>query len=487
MWNRCQVFSSFFFRYPISSWLIRLRASCECFQQRHPIFLCGLYWLAGITSRGHPECSALILIFLGMFLPRNPKQWLPLASAWIISLMLTPAPFLHDGPISGTFVIHHAGGQGTYYGEALCIQTPCGKRAHHLSCQILSESRLELKKVYELEGTLHHTSQIVFKSNACYKEIPRSRFYIMKEKCRESSCHFLNHRFPSSEVGPFASSLLLGTPLPQNLRDLFRQKGLSHLFAISGWHFSLCATTLWMLCALLPLKIKKILSFIVLTSLACIFPMSPSVWRSWISVTLLCFSWCFSGSCSGLNRLGAGFILCSIFFSPFSPTFVLSFLATLGILLFFPKIFSFLYTPWTQFLSPFWLYPIRYLAMTLAISLSAQLFIVLPIMQYFGSLPLEGLLYNLIVPFTILPIIVFLIATIILPCCSPITEALIQGFLSHPWLHNPNILKTLSFAPVPPWMLTLASLILFFIGILRTNVSPYASISATSYRFIETL
>nr|CRI42163.1 hypothetical protein BN1224_DC9_AE_00270 [Chlamydia pneumoniae] len=274
MWNRCQVFSSFFFRYPISSWLIRLRASCECFQQRHPIFLCGLYWLAGITSRGHPECSALILIFLGMFLPRNPKQWLPLASAWIISLMLTPAPFLHDGPISGTFVIHHAGGQGTYYGEALCIQTPCGKRAHHLSCQILSESRLELKKVYELEGTLHHTSQIVFKSNACYKEIPRSRFYIMKEKCRESS-----------------------------------------------WHFSLCATTLWMLCALLPLKIKKILSFIVLTSLACIFPMSPSVWRSWISVTLLCFSWCFSGSCSGLNRLGAGFILCSIFFSPFSPTF----------------------------------------------------------------------------------------------------------------------------------------------------------------------
>ncbi len=405
----------------------------------------------------------------------------------MIPLVITPTPFIHDGLVSGTFVIHHEGRRGAYYGEALSIQTPCGKRAHHLSCQILSESCLELKKVYQLEGTLHHTSQIVFKSNACYKEIPRSSLYMMKEKCQETCWHYLNNIFPSSEVGAFASSLLLGTPLPKDLQDFFRQKGLSHLFAISGWHFSLSASILSMLFALLPLKIKKILSFILLTSLAYLFPFSPSVWRAWISSTLLCFSWCFSGSCSGLNRLGIGFVVCSIFFSPFSPAFVLSFLATLGILIFFPIISSFLYNPWTLFLSPFWLRPIRYLSMTLAVSISAQLFIILPIMQFFGKLPLEGLLYNLIVPFTVLPIIFLLLVTIILPCLAPMTEVLVKGLFSHPWLQNPNILITLSFPPVPPWILTLSSLILLLIGILRTKVTHNSLVSITAHRFIETL
>ncbi|SPN73214.1 Competence protein [Chlamydia serpentis] len=451
------------------------------------MFLCGLYWLAATVCRSHPGCSALILIFLGIFLPRNPKQWVPLAIAWIIPLILTFAPFTHKGLVSGTFVIHRKAWQGIYYGEALSIKSPCGKRARYIACQILSESQLEPKKTYQLQGTLHHTSQIVFKSNACCKEIPKSRLFIIKDACEEASKHFLKNAFYSSEVQAFASSLLLGAPLPKNLQDLFRKKGLSHLFAISGWHFSLCASTLWILFGFFPLKIKNILIFILLTSLTVIFPVSPSVWRAWISTSLLCFSSYFSGCCSGLNRLGLGFMLCSIFFSPFSPSFVLSFLATLGILIFFPILYSFLYTPWTLVLSPFWLRPIRYLASTLAISISAQIFIILPIMHFFGKLPLDGLIYNLIIPFTVLPMIFLLLASLIFPFLVPMTEIFVHKFLANPWLQTPNILTTISFPPVAPWILTLISLVVFFFGVLCSKCSPNPLVPTNTYYLIESL
>ncbi|ANH78194.1 ComEC/Rec2 family competence protein [Candidatus Chlamydia sanziniae] len=472
-----QNFSSFFSCYPLGSWLTQLRITCQYFQEKHPTFLCALYWLAGILARTHADCCILILVFLHPFLPRNPKQWFPLGLCWLVPLLISSPPFSHEGSASGIFKVSYKGWGKTYYGEAIYLSTPCGKQTRHLSCKILSSLHLEPKKTYHLQGTLYHTSQNVFKSNSCYKEIPKSKFITTKEKLRETTSHYLISLFDSSQTGKFVSSLLLGTPLPKDLQELFRNKGLSHLFAVSGWHFSLFSSIFWVFFSFFPIKIKNFVSFVILTSLTLLFPTSPSVWRAWIALSFLYFSTYSSGTCSGLNRLGLGFIFCSLFFSPFSPGFALSFLATLGILLFFPILHTFFYTPWALLIaSPFWLHLIRYLMTIFAISLSAQIFLWLPLMYFFRSFPLDGIIYNLIFPLIMLPTIALILTTVIFPSLAPLTHRVISWVISNPWMSRPNLLVSVSFPPVSPWQLTLISSVLFFLGLAFTK-SSFSGIS----------
>lgn len=123
---------------------------------------------------------------------------------------------------------------------------PCGQKHRHVPCTILVDAHLELNKKYHLKGTtLNHTSRIIFKSNGCYKEIQPSRIALLHHKLRETCHRRILNLFSSRESGSFASSLLLGTPLPKHLKDIFKKKGLAHIFAISGWHFSLCASLLF--------------------------------------------------------------------------------------------------------------------------------------------------------------------------------------------------------------------------------------------------
>ncbi|WP_201456771.1 ComEC/Rec2 family competence protein [Chlamydia sp. 17-3921] len=470
---------TFSFPFPkiLKSWTTYGKTKCQNFQQKHPLFLCALYWLAGTIARTYPDCGALILLFLCPFFSYNLKERTLQGLCWLIPLLITPpVQSFHEGFVSGTFRIHHACQENVYYGEALNLYTLCGKTLYNLPCKILSKSYLEPKRTYLLKGTLHHTPQIIFKSNASNHELSKPKPLTIKERLRKLCFLRLQNRFSKENSKAFVLSLILGFPLPKDLSLLFRSKGLSHLFAISGWHFSLFASVLELFLSIFTLKTKKFISFVVLTLLMSVLPFSPSVWRAWISISLFCLSPYFLGSCSGLNRLGLGFLICSQFFPIISPAFALSFLATLGIQLFFFPIYSFLYTPWTILFSPFWLRPIRYLLSVISVSLSVQIFLFLPLIQFFGSFVLDGLIYNLFFPLLLLPLIVLILSSIIIPLLVPFTETIISWLLAHPWLHRTEILSPLSFSsPLSPRFLTLISLTLFILGVFLTKTTSTKS------------
>nr|WP_238374157.1 ComEC/Rec2 family competence protein [Chlamydia caviae] len=246
---------------------------------------------------------------------------------------------------------------------------------------------------------------------------------------------------------------------------------------MSGWHFSLFASALFFLFGSLPTKIKYFLALSILSGLTLLFPWSPSVWRAWISLALICLSPFSSGYCSSLNRLGIGCILCSLVFSPLSPAFSLSFLATLGILLFFPHLFRFFFIPWKE-IAPGYLLPlIRYFFSALSIAFASQIFLFFPAVNFFQSFPLEGLIYNLFFPLIILPLFSLILLSLILPFAAPMTKFCISWIISHPLLHSPNVLTSLELTPLSPEKLTLIFIFLFFLGERREKTTENPSLT----------
>lgn len=455
-------------------WWLRLLHSCACFQQQNPLLICALYWLSGILARSHPLCSGTLLCTLCLFTSNNAKKQIILGVLWSLSLLTHSDRAPHPASTaSGEFLIKY-GKNTTYHGQAISLTYPCGKHYVNLPCTITTQSPLEVNKKYNLQGeTLDHTSQLIFKSNNYHQEIHPKKIAALHQKIRAASHRAIINLFSSPRAQSFASSLILGMPLSPELKDIFKNKGLSHLFAISGWHFSLFAWIVFLCLRPFPARVKHSLTLLILTLLTLIFPFSPSVWRSWISYALICLSPFFPGQCSSLSRLGIGFILCSFFFSPFSPDFALSFLATLGILLFFPHIFRFFYTPWQQITPPYLLPIFRYLWGSLSLTISAQSFLILPMLYFFGSIPLEGLLYSPLFSLLTPPLFFLILLSLCLPFLSSFTELCISLLLSFPPLHHPNLLISLSFPPPSPFPFTLLLIFLFIFGVFLKKSSSF--------------
>lgn len=280
----------------------------------------------------------------------------------------------------------------------------------------------------------------------------------------------LMSRFSDTQCADFASSLILGTPLPESLSFLFRQKGLAHIFVVSGWHFSLFFLFISYLITPIAFRYRPYVMLISFAILAYILPWTPSVCRVWISYSLYCLSLFTQGQASNLNRLGFSAIICSLFFSPMSPSFVLSFLATLGILLFYSPLLCFLTSSWILFIPPFWKKISLLFISPFILSLASQLFIYIPSLIFFRVFHLDGLLMNLFFPLIITPIFFLIILSLFIPPLAIFTQASIRWILALPVLHTPNILISLQFTSKNILNFTSFSLILFSLGVLLQRI-----------------
>ncbi len=178
--------------------------------------------------------------------------------------------------------------------------------------------------------------------------------------------------------------------IPQPIKENFQTSGMSHLLAVSGMHVSYVMMLMSLVFSKIVGKrgsyyfcIMGILFYMFLTGL------SLSVVRAGCMAILGMLAFLFSKRASSINHLmvsGLGIIVFHPF-AIFDLGFLLSFLGTLGILVFSQDI--------SQFLSR-WI-PSAWVAQTLSVSMAAQLLLI-PIMTiYFHQLSLVSLLANLFV------------------------------------------------------------------------------------------
>ncbi|AAF39448.1 ComEC/Rec2 family competence protein [Chlamydia trachomatis] len=476
----------------LSSLWIRLLNSCSVFQRQHPFFIGGAYWFAGILAHEAPICCALLIVALHPFIPKYcvktlfffflcfgcPLLFSPFGTSTSNKQFTVPASKIRvdKGPASGYFLVKKTGNRA-YSSIALSLETENKHFYQDLPCSLVSSTPLNEQTIYHLQGIISKSSYpITFRvsnliektalSAPKLKNNPFSFFPIFKENFRKSLHKKLINLFPNQDIGRFSSSLILGTPLPYKQKELFKSKGLSHLFSVSGWHFSLFANVLFFVLGDIPPKKRGLLVMFLLSLLNLVFPTSPSVFRSWFSSILFCLAPFSIGYCSSLNRLGISFICCSLIFPLSSPALILSFLATLGILFFYTPLLRFFYSPWKLLFGNRWfLFPIRFLFTTLSISIAAQLFIIFPMIRMFKILPLDGLIYNLFYPTLVVPIFLLIPLSFFIPLLSRFSESYIAWILTLNCLHAPNILISLTSAPLSLEWISLFSILLFYLGV----------------------
>lgn len=162
------------------------------------------------------------------------------------------------------------------------------------------------------------------------------RFYI-KEKLKS----WVKQRISQPASASLLSGLVTGDFDDKSLLMDFSQLGLSHLLAISGFHFTLIAAILgYFIKPFLSVKKRSIVLLLVLGIYCAFLGVAPSIMRAFITLFIFLLCPLLESASKGENSLGACLIVLLIIdpFSALSAGFILSFLATAAILIFFPLI-----------------------------------------------------------------------------------------------------------------------------------------------------
>ena len=263
------------------------------------------------------------------------------------------------------------------------------------------------------------------------------------------------------------------TMMSPDLSRLFRDAGIFHLIAISGFNVAVVISILIFIIGWTPIpRAMKIIIIIGAIWLYLDFVgYIPSLFRAVVMSTALLSTFLFQKKSSPLNALGLSGIVWLIMapFTLFSPSYQLSFGATLGILL--------LYKPLSRFtpvcpLVPLEKYFLKPLFSSLWVSL-ASFFGTLPMLVYsFGSIALFGLFANLFAVMLMAVVLWTFIAAMALQALLPplatiaifFTEQTLKLLLwtsSWVWLVPGSVIKTGTITP--EWYLLY---VLFFIALL---------------------
>ena len=234
--------------------------------------------------------------------------------------------------------------------------------------------------------------------------------------------------------------------IPREIYKLFTDTGTLHLLAISGSNVALVVFVFFGLFRLLrvPYRVSLVMVFPLILIFSFVTGNQPSVVRASIMTSLFLLSLLIERERDILN-LWALAALVILFINPstlFDVGFQLSFMATLGLILWVPKLERLLLSGFRNRLLK------SYVALPFFVSLSAQVFTYPITAYYFNNVSLYSLFANLlIVPLTGLVVMVGVISAIL----SLLSLKLSLLFTSFNWLGLDLILRILSFFSSLPY------------------------------------
>lgn len=247
------------------------------------------------------------------------------------------------------------------------------------------------KCIVSVYGELH-SEKVGEKEKDFYYYILNLKFTCFKK---------LSEYLYNDSLGVSTGMLFGGTDYISNeTKSAFRQSGVAHLLAVSGLH-----TSLWCGLFLNVLKLFKvkerfsnIVAIFILLILSVISGFTPSVVRASFMMGLTLIAPIFKKHSDSTNSLGlsAGIIILVNPYSLYSPSFYLSFLATLGVVL-SSKYFYALNPLYNKFNTPEILKRIiNFIYTSVLISVFATFFTLPASVYYFGVISIISPLTNLL-------------------------------------------------------------------------------------------
>ena len=260
-----------------------------------------------------------------------------------------------------------------------------------------------------LRGSIDTDEEIVISEQ---REKPLYYYALM---IRSSMTDIINSELSPERAG-FVRALLLGdkTGLTADQSEAFRKAGISHIIAVSGFHLSVLTQLMMLVLYFLTLKRKRaasLLCTVFVFMYMAVVGFSPSIVRAGIMQILFLMSEAIIAKTDSLNSLGlAALIIC--FRNPYSavdPSFLLSFSATLGIILCSERMKTALIENLRPMKEGSRLYfskakkriapAAKSVISVVTVTISAMLFTTPIMLIYFKSFAVYSLLFNLLVSF----------------------------------------------------------------------------------------
>jgi ComEC/Rec2-related protein len=183
--------------------------------------------------------------------------------------------------------------------------------------------------------------------------------------------------------------------LSEEIKQKFRKSGIYHLLAISGLHAAILTAAAFAFLFLIPVNnnIKRSAVIVILWLYQLFIGWQPSLLRATIMASMMIAAFLYEKKQYTLQSLGiAGTVI--LFLSPaalFSPGFQLSFAATAGIVMLYPRLATFK----AGFGSPFIQALTGHLYTSFSISLCGFLFTAPVLIYHFGTVSFFGLIANI--------------------------------------------------------------------------------------------
>lgn len=416
-------------------------------------------------------CTSLALVALFLTAPKRYYLYLLLLIPFaLFAFMRSSSP--QAGPGTAHFVPTKAKKspyKGFLFQGHLKGFSPDGTSQMHtysLPCTLFSQHEYPLNGEYFIHGELKEgrAKHFHLKSKERWQCIQEKRFSIDVERAcaKERLGKYLQKVIVQKEPLALLTGLTTGELNDLVLLKEFERRGLSHLLAISGFHFSLlCSFLLLFLRPFFSYKYKAALLILLVTTYLLFIGNTPSVMRAWISCLLTLIASLIEKESLPLNNLGTALAV-ALILNPLVAInlgFALSFAATAGILL--------LYTPLSSLLKPF--IPLSLIRSPLALTLAVYITLTPLLLFAFHKIAWHGIFYNLFFPFLIgLALCTLLTATLLhllLPSLGLLLHTLNTHYTSFllKLLHYPLIPHhTTYIAHISPWFVASHLTILFF-------------------------
>lgn len=245
---------------------------------------------------------------------------------------------------------------------------------------------------------------------------------------QESLEHLLDKLY-SNDTAKFYKTFLLGRPPDKSLRFLFQSLGLSHLLAISGFHFQSILFSFDLLLSRV-LKERFYLSFLlfIASGYLLLVQLSPSVLRSFLSIFLTLLAPLCKRFTQSRNTFFLSFFLVFLILPDKSLKLgsILSFLATFGILFYSQPINTYLQSRFVQ--NSFYLVPKlknrvkKFFCNLVSINFAVTITTLPYIFLHMQGFPPLAFVTNLFFPPLMLPTIFLSLFSIFCPFVAPLSE-----------------------------------------------------------------
>lgn len=326
-------------------------------------------------------------------------------------------------------------------GNTLSFQTKTEDYRHLPSVIFTKNQNFSLFSPFYFSGSLVKKQGSYLINYDSKKNLPLTNFSLYRHKWKTSLSKFISKKSSSLSSGHFLSALITGYLTDLYLKFSFFKLGLSHILAISGFHFSLLIAVASFFLYPLPLRIKSFFLILIATIYFSMMGHSPSITRAFVMITLYYFAKLFDLESCPINNLGSALIIVLLLDprASASLSFQLSFLSCCGIFLYYPSLAEKIPSK-KGIISRLYPYYIHALCLTLAVNI-----MIFPLLLHlFSKVSILGIIYNLFFPAQVLVCFTLLLITLMLyPLCAPIADLLFKIL---------NILTNLSLIPVlnPP-------------------------------------